>query len=291
MFTRATKHSEEIMTTGLVHGMSQEDYRAADAASASTLKDMGRSPAYARHRLDNPTPSTPAMEFGTACHVAILEPEELSERYDMDPGHPDGGYPKGWRNTKVYKEAKSKILESGKLILSDDEFAQIFHMASNVQEHRIGDAISRAKRGTEISGFAFDDEFGLWRKIRPDLLAEEARMIVDLKTSSEITPGGFARACARYGYHTSAAYYIDTMEMIQPGAYLHYVFLVVSNTAPYEVATYSLDWESIEQGRTEYRRHLEAYAHCRLTKSWPGPNDEIEEIRLPGYALSNTEMY
>ena len=108
-------------------------------------------------------------------------------------------------------------------------------------------------------------------------------MIVDIKTCRDHRPGPFARACKQYGYHLSAAYYLDTANQVLDVE--HYVFLAVNAEAPFEIAAYTLDRDSIEQGRKEYREALARYADCKRRDDWPGGSGRIEEIRLPEYAI------
>lgn len=273
-------------TVGLVEGLEMDAYRAAEGVSASDLKNMQRSPAYARMRGKA---STPAQEWGTAVHTAILEPDELDKRYALDPEKPEvGGYPAGWRNTKAYKEAKAAALARPGIegVLTAEQREDLAQIQRRVAANKIGAQLHALDGMREASVFAWDED--LWRKCRPDWFIPAARMVVDVKTAQDHRAGPFARACHRYGYHTSAAYYFDTMEAADI-LVDHYVFLVVSADAPFEVATYTLDDDSIEQGRHEYRRALAAWRDCANEGQWPGGSSEIEEIRLPEFAITYHE--
>ena len=278
------------MKTEIVHNMSMRDYRAAEAIAASDLSAMRRSPAYALLRQGIESVPTPAMKWGTAVHTAVLEPEHFDARYAEDPQCPErGGYPSGWRNTKAYKSAKGEIMGSGKDILTPGQMHDCKVIAENVRCHRIGRLIESVKTGAECSVFAKDEQHNLYRKIRPDLLCEAAHTVVDLKTSADVVPEAFRRSVLKFGYHRSAAYYLDTLA-IAGLSYDHYVFLVVASDAPFEVRAYTLDEDSIEQGRHEYRELLEQYAQCSALDSWPLGPEEIEELRIPEYAINYHEQ-
>lgn len=261
------------------------DYRKAEGVSASDLRNMQRSAAYARLR---PFKSTPAQEWGTAVHTAVLEPHTLDDRYRVDPEKPGvGGYPSGWRNTTEYKTAKAALLAEPGVegLIAGTEWGDLLKIAQNVRENEIGAMLHDLEGTRESSLFAIDEEFGCTRKCRPDWLIPSARMIVDVKTAQDWRPRGFARAAYNYGYHMIAAYYIDTFGLYEAVEVEHYVFLVVASDAPYEVASYTLDRDSIEQGRKEYRIALREWARCSKSDEWPGGSAKIEEIRIPDFAI------
>jgi len=274
------------LVNGIVEGVDMADYRDVNAVSASDLKNMKRSPAYARMRTST---SSPAKEWGTANHTAILEPDTLHARYAHDPEKPEiGGYPSGWRNTKAYKAAKADLLSLDGVegVLTPQQFIDLESIRRKVERNAIGSKLHALGGLREASGFWYDEEFTLWRKVRPDWLVEGAGMIVDVKTARDHRPRGFARACHQYGYHLSAAYYLDTLTNATDTTYEHYVFLVVNSEAPFEVAAYTLDEDWIEQGRFEYRKHLAEWRDCTELQNWPGGSDDIAELRLPEFAIN-----
>lgn len=72
--------------------LNNETYHALEAVSKSDLDKINRSPAHYKYAKENPTPPTPAMERGTAVHMAVLEPDEFRRHYapEFDPEqHPE----------------------------------------------------------------------------------------------------------------------------------------------------------------------------------------------------------
>lgn len=281
----ATKYRPVI---GIDPGLPMEVYRQAEGVAASDLKNLQRSPAYA-HMREHTT--SPALEWGTAVHTAVLEPEELEKRYRTDPECPEpGGYPQGWRNTKAYKAAKAELVAERGVegVLSGDQMDGLRQIQRNVARNKIGAQLHELGGLREASVFAWDEARELWRKCRPDWYIPAARMVVDVKTAQDHRARAFSRACLTYGYHQSAAYYIDTMNAAGCDVE-HYVFLVVASDAPYEVESYTLDADSIEQGRHDYRRALDEWRDCMNAGHWPGGSGVIEEIRIPEYAINYHE--
>lgn len=267
----------------LIQDMPMTDYRQAPGVSASDLKNMQRSPAYARLR---PTVTSAALDWGSAVHCAVLEPHALHERYVADPESPKGGYPAGWRNTNDYKARRAEVLARPGIIglLTAEEMDGLQTIAERVRANKIGETLHALTGYREASVMVDDPLRGLVRKCRPDWLVPDARMIVDVKTTADHRPDAFARSCFRYGYHMSAAYYLDSVSIEVDVE--HYVFLVVASDAPYEVASYTLDRDSIEQGRADYKVALDAWKRCADSACWPGGSDEITEIRIPDYAIN-----
>jgi hypothetical protein len=277
--------SAATIEQGIVAGMEMAPYRAINAVAASDLKNMQRSPAYAHMRTHT---TSPAKEWGTAVHTAVLEPDALEARYRIEPQQPEDNAAKLWRSTKLYKEGKAALLAEPGVegVLSASELKGLEQIQRNVAQNKIGAKLHEVGGIREASVFAWDDEFDLWRKVRPDWLIETASMVVDVKTDQDYRPGPFARACKKWGYHVSGAYYMDTLSMVVEREIEHYVFLVVNTDAPHEVASYTLDEDSIQQGRHEYRRALAEWHDCAELGRWPGGSDEIGEIRLPEYAIT-----
>lgn len=264
----------------MVFDLPMIDYRAASGVSATTLKNMQRSAAYARL---SPSKDSEAKAWGSAVHTAVLEPAMLKVRYGIDPEHPDGGYPSGWRNTKDYKAQRAALSIGREGLLTHEEWDDLARIVESVSSHEIGAQLYDVEGFREVSIFAPDAETGLTRKIRPDWLIPSAQMIVDVKTCRDHRPGAFARACKQYGYHLSAAYYLDTANEVLPVE--HFVLLAINAEAPFEVEAYTLDRDSIEQGRKEYREALARYAACKRADDWPGGSGKIQEIRIPDWSI------
>ena len=269
----------------ILYDLPMEDYLLRPEVSASDLKAMQRSPAYAADR-EARAKKTRSTIFGSAIHTAVLEPHDLG-RYVIDPESPKGGYPAGWRNTNAYKAEVAEILDAGKTPLPREEYEALPLIANRVREHEIGKQLHDLEGFREVSVFTLDDETRVACRCRPDWIVPGARMIVDVKSTRNHLGRAFARDAFAFGYHLSAAYYLDKVsEEIDVE---HYVFLAVNNTRPFEIAAYTLDQDSIEQGRKEYRALLRRWADCLETDVWPSGSTTIEELRIPEYAIDYYE--
>ena len=72
----------------IMHDMPAADYHEAKALSKSGLDQFRKSPAHFRAWQDGKTQneSSPALEFGTAAHCAVLEPERFILTYRLFTG-------------------------------------------------------------------------------------------------------------------------------------------------------------------------------------------------------------
>ena len=251
------------------------DYHADPAVSASHLKEAMRSPYHywARYLDPNrkPVEPTAAMRLGSLVHTAVLEPDELLQRYGVC----------GPRNTKAGKEQAERMAAEGLESVSESDMALALGMAASVRNHPAAAAL--LAKGKAEQSFWWDDlPTGLRCKCRPDWY--QGSTIVDLKTCQDAGPAAFARSVASFGYHVQAAHYLAGLHGAE-----RFVFIAVEKTAPYAVAVYELDAAAMAAGRTMRDNALDVIATCRAADSWPGYGDtSVQMLSLPNWALTST---
>ncbi|MDR9060660.1 PD-(D/E)XK nuclease-like domain-containing protein [Burkholderia multivorans] len=275
----------KIENVGLL-SMPADQYHAHSAVGHSGLVRIMRSPAHYREYVTNPPSPTPAMQLGTAFHVALLEPDRLGETFVVAP--------KFDRRTKEGKAAAEawEAENAGKTPLTADQMAAIEQMVVSVRSHQ-GAANLLASGMAEMSGFWTDPDTGIQCKCRPDwVVTMEDRpdwitAIVDVKTCRDASADGFARAIATLGYDVQAAFYQDGLKALT-GRSVPFYYIAVETEPPFAVAAYKASDEMIEVGRTKYRGALQLLKWCRENDRWPGyqPNGEIETVNLPRWAAN-----
>jgi|694.fasta_scaffold93782_7 hypothetical protein len=250
--------------------MPASEYHAHEAVSNSLISKILKSPAHARAYLDGATDEqTPAMAFGTAFHMAVLEPVRFAESYsvfDMDG------------RTKEGKAAKQAMLDSGQTIISATDWDTIQGMCVSILRNPTASSLL-TDGVSESSYFWTDKDTGLECKCRPDFQSNGTPYIVDLKSTEDASPAGFARSIAAYGYHRQAAHY-----MAGTGAEKFY-FVAVEKKAPFAVAVYELDALALDQGWREVRRALDYWKDCTTAQMFPGYQEEIVTLGLPTWAM------
>ena len=174
-----------------------------DYLSSSDIRRLLRSPAH--YRAPAPVAS-PAQEFGTLVHMAVLEPETWAERYKPSP--------KIDRRTKegklAYENQQLRAVADGITFVSEDTHAHVERCAASVHAH-LGSSGILAGGVAEVSGFV-EDFGGVKARIRPDYLKDD--VIVDLKTCTDARPEAFLRSVMTYQYHVQMAWYLDIAKAI-----------------------------------------------------------------------------
>lgn len=249
---------------------SNTEYHADPAVSASHLHAVAASPYHYWKRFLDPNrrtvEPTAAMRFGSLVHCAVLEPVELLQRYGVC----------GPRNTKAGKEQAVVMAANGIEAVSEADMATALSMAAAVREHPAAAALLAS--GKAEQSFWWDDQqTGLRCKCRPDWMTTS--VLVDLKTTTDASPAGFARSVAAYRYHVQARHYLA-------GTFAErFVFIAVEKTYPYAVGVYELDAAAMEYGETLRRSNLATIADCRAINEWPGYGTGIQPLSLPAWAL------
>lgn len=275
----------KIEKIGLL-SMPADQYHSHSAVGHSGLVRIMRSPAHYQQYVSNPPSPTPAMQFGSAFHAALLEPELFGQNFIVAP--------KFDRRTKEGKAAAEawEAENAGKTTLVDDQMTAIEQMVVSVRSHQ-GAAKLLANGMAEMSGFWTDPDTGIECKCRPDWLAVmednpgRIAAIVDVKTCRDASADGFSRAIATFGYDVQAAFYQDGLKALT-GRSIPFYFIAVETEPPFAVAAYKASDEMIEVGRAKYRAALQLLKWCRENESWPGyqPGGEIETINLPRWAAN-----
>lgn len=264
-----------------VTDLSNAEYHSLPEVSKSQLDEMARSPAHFHARCIEKLVAreeTDAMRIGTALHTAVLEPERFVSDYVVRPK-----YDRRTKEGKLASDAFNRE-HADKTKLDDDDHALVLAMSHAIANHRAATLLFERSPLREVSYFWRDEDTGVECRCRPDAVLDGGRVLVDLKTTEDASPRGFARSIANYGYHRQAAFYLDGVEAVTGVRPEAFVFVAVEKTAPYVVGVYALDIDSIELGRRSIRRDLEALAKCRATNKWPGYCDAIEMISAPAWA-------
>jgi hypothetical protein len=140
--------------------------------------------------LHKPQPSSPAFLVGGYFHTAILEPHKLKNFKIVEAST---------RNTKQYKE-----ISGGELCLLQSEVDQINKLTEVILENDVCNGL--------INGMNVDYEepgvielFGNKWKGKADIVNHEEKLVIDLKTTSDIDR--FRWNAQKYNYDSQAYIY------------------------------------------------------------------------------------
>lgn len=265
------------MTTPTIrHDLTNAEYHASPAISKSGLDLIRKAPALYAYRRDNPQEQTPAMRLGSLTHTVVLEPEVFAHSVIA---HPEGID----RRTAAGKAdwAAFEIQAEGREIITNEEGAKLAAIRDAVRSHP---AAAKALAGSPtIEQSIFWDADGISCRCRPDAVTEKG-VIVDLKTTRDASPEGFAKSILAYRYHVQAAFYSDGYRAAFGEAPRGFVFIAVETESPYLVAVYVASMTMTSRGRFDYREDLDTFRRCQETGTWPGYSDAPLTIDLPKWA-------
>lgn len=286
-------------TPGYYPDATWEEYLASPAISRTNLVSLiDCSPSKAHHKATRETPESPAQAFGSLAHTLILEPGMLEERYlvvdDAELLTKKGEVSKKPKGTEAWKAALSQaeaadkdLIRAGELREAED-FAETFKAKPGPKK-----LMGRDDGRAEVSAVAEID--GQLVKARADWLIEleSGFLIVDLKTTVDSTPRGFAKSVAKWHYHIQDALYTDVFVEALGRTCLGFFFVTVEKEPPYDVGLHTLDEDSREIGRNGiheeyreapgYRQLLAEWADRTERNDWPDSSETPTRISLPGW--------
>jgi len=298
------------LKTGVILGMSFEEYRAIDAINVSGLKRIKQSPLHywadylAPNRIEKE--QTPSMYRGTAIHTAVLEPERFSKEYKLEPRPED--YPKHLHIVDDLKNelrkaslplggAKAELitrLRENNSELTFFEDIQKEHEKYKLLKRDDWEACQKITEGVrknpalsvlfesgnaEVTLIWKDEYSGVMCKARADWLTKDG-VIVDIKSAIDASIQEFSWAFERYGYWQQAAWYLDGVKATT-GIEGTFLLVAFEPSFPFATAIYTPDEQSLIDGKNENRFMFNKYIECRKEKHWPGYSDEIQTIKRP----------
>lgn len=269
---------------GIHQDVPEDQYHAWDAVNASKLKLLARTPAHARQEVLFPPEPSPAKELGTAVHKAILEPDLFRELYVPIPKI-DRRSKKGKEEWKAFEEAHKDNER-----LPQDDYDICLGMTESVWKHPQAREILSGKGVNELSIVWVDETTGLLCKARIDRLTMLGQwpVAVDVKSTRDASKGLFRRDVANFGYHVSAAFYLQGLEAVAPTS-RRFLWIAVEKVPPYCVQIFELDEEDLRASAEEARRHLDLWAACTNAGKWPGYPNDIQILNLPEWKRREQE--
>ena len=187
-------------------------------------------------KFQQPYDISPAFLVGGYFHTAILEPGKL-KKYKVVKSTT--------RNTKAYKE-----ISDGELCLLQHEVDMIEKMRDVLFENDIcRDLIQGTNDGVEYEVPMIKEiEGGTW-KGKADIVNHEEKLIIDLKTTSDILK--FKNSAYRFNYDSQAFIYSQLFGY-------EFLFIAIDKNS-HQIGLYDCSPKFYESGQDKVRRAVEAY--------------------------------
>lgn len=200
--------------------------------SNSNISTLLKNPARLRDKQAN----VPAFLVGGYFHTAILEPEKLNSFKIVEATT---------RNTKKYKE-----LSGGEMCLLQHEVDQVELM----QEAVMANDVCRDLIAPVLGNYIYEEPavielFGNMWKGKADIINHDEKLVIDLKTTSDIEK--FRWSASKYNYDSQAYIYSKLFgyEM---------VFIVIDKNTR-QIGVFDCSPDFYKRGEDKVRRASEAY--------------------------------
>ena len=183
--------------------------------------------------LHKPKKKTPAFLVGGYFHTCILEPNKV-EKFKIIKSTT--------RNTKEYK-----TISGGELCLLQQEVDQILLMRDKMMENEICKGLIEGDCNYEEPSII--ELEGLTWKGKADIVIHDEKLIIDLKTTSDIHK--FQRSARRFNYDSQAYIYSKLFgyEML---------FIVIDKTT-HQIGMFDCSTNFYESGKDKVSKAVEAY--------------------------------
>ena len=220
-----------------------------------------------------------SMDAGTRVHALVLgKGEEHLELLGFE----------NYRTDKA-QQARDAAIAAGKIPTLPHQMAEAKLIADAVFADPEARKLLDTVTDTELSGFWFDEEHGIWLRMRIDALGWRDRpLIADVKTTADASPAGFARSLAEYRYDMQDRHYREGLAAILSGTPgeleaddIDFLFIAVQTTEPHLVMVYELGADDHERAEASNRIARETYARCTARGVWPKWSESAMELNLP----------
>ena len=181
-----------------------------------------------------PRPPNPNFVIGSYFHTAILEPDKL---------HKFKIIKSSTRNTNVYKE-----LSGGEICLLQHEADQLELMKDKMMNNNVcHDLIKGFNVEYEVPQIA--EIFGATWKGKADILNHDEGLIIDLKTTSDLS--SFPYSAKKYNYDSQAYIYKQLFGYDM-------IFLAIDKQT-HQIGVFDCSEAFLNSGEDKVRRAVEAY--------------------------------
>ena len=186
--------------------------------------------------LHKPTPKSPALLVGGYFHTAILEPDKLN-RFKISVATT--------RNTKAYKE-----ISEGEICLLQHEVDKIQLMTEAIQSNDVcRDLIKPILGEVEYEEPRVAKIHGQMWKGKADVINHEEKLVIDLKTTSDINK--FQWSANKFNY--------DSQAFIYSTLFGYEMLFVVIDKETHQIGLFDCSSDFYKRGEDKVRKACDAY--------------------------------
>lgn len=276
------------MNQGFQHRLSAATYHADPAPQPSLSNSIAKilldaSPAKAWHshpRLNQDFRRVEEDKFdiGTAAHSILLE--GMDNIVDCEFGD--------WRKDAA-KDMRNAARSQGKTPLLSSQASRVRAMVKAALKFIESSDIASDWQDSdaELTGLAEED--GIWLRMRSDIFSVDRSMIVDYKSTTDVSPEAFSRQIVRMRYHQQDAFYRRVAQLLT-GRDPKFVFLAQSTESPYECSLHACDPALREIANAEVERAVAIWRECITKNKWPSYGGGIHFAMPTNYMIQEHEQ-
>lgn len=217
------------------------------------------------------------FDLGSAAHQVLLEGIDGIEVIDADD----------WR-TKAAKEARDAARAAGKYPLLPKHAAAVRAMVAIAKD---------AWANCAELGYQMDDgqpeqtllwqQDGIWLRSRLDWISEDAKLIVDYKTTAgSANPHDLGRQIISMGYDLQSAFYTAGVQKLT-GIAPKFIFIFQETEKPYACSFVGMPPAFIALGLDKMHMAVRTWRSCIEANRWPAYSNRIHWMEPPAWAAAN----
>jgi hypothetical protein len=255
--------------------------------SRSTIKTLcDRTPRHAfyGHPRLNPNlerKESARFDLGTVAHALFLE--GLDRAVVIDAAD--------WRSKKAQEE-RDAARADGFIPMLPDQYADAVAMVEAAHEALFewdGFGLKISDGDPELT-CVWQEENGVWCRIRPDWISNDRTLCLDFKTTeSSADPMKYNRIASDTGLDIQDAFYrrgCRTVNGTEPG----FVFMVQEISKPFLCSFFEMDMLTRDMGEDKVRRSIRVWGDCLKSNEWPGYGSMTQTMEAPPWALAAWEV-
>ena len=270
----------EPKATGIYQNLPEDEYHGDrfTISKSGLWKLHSQTPAHFKYAA--PRENEPALDFGKATHLMILEPD-LAEK-GVTRGPVD-------RRGSKWKDARAEAQAANNILLTEGDYDGALIIRDAAAKHPVIKKLRDAETMYEASGFWTDNRTGLGLRCRPDIYVPGITLMADLKTTADAAPWGWARTAGTLGYHMQEAMYTEGWQEAGGGDVSGFIFICIEKKQPYCTIIYELDPSASAEGHAVMQKALDKYKVCLDADEWPGYPTQVQPLDIPVFSYRETD--
>jgi PDDEXK-like domain of unknown function (DUF3799) len=238
-------------------------------------------PALARWAVDHPVHKD-AFDLGSVTHALTL-----------GAGCPIVEVPASSWQTNAAKAAREEARERGAVALLSKDLAAAMAMRDAVHADPVAHALLTLPGRPEQTLIWQED--GTWCRAMCDRWPDPdagAPVIVDVKTTPDVSDEHLQRSIWNFGYHQQEDWYRRGYVAVH-GLQADFAFVFVKTEPPHLVRVVQLDEQLLNIGRARNDEALAVWRECTASGDWPAypPVDDITLIGPPRWARTREDTW